>query len=251
MGGGCTAAKERQNAEEAGRRGIINDPAKKAENQGAAHGNRAARKAEIERGEKPQKGNDLREGNLLWEKDGGAKYLLFCGNFCKNGELWFCNSFVFYQSGGFTHKKGRSGEKPAVRLSGDWIRGGRTAAKPMPEQWKPGAAGKSGKANAATAGTRSGKAIGSDSREAGRDAGKRKRVNSARGWTVDKSGKNDKRSGRGTFGWRLHGGKGAAKGRRSGTARDHKQSGKKIENQSAAHGNRTARKAKTKAGGKP
>ena len=98
----------------------------------------------------------------------------------------------------------------------------------MPEQWKPGAEGKSGKANAETAGTRSDKANGSALREAGREAGKTKRVNSAGGWTADKSGKNDKRSGKGgTFGRRLHGGKGAAKGRRSGTARDHKRFGKK------------------------
>ena len=84
-----------------------------------------------------------------------------------------------------------------------------------------------GKANAETAGTRSDKANGSALREAWREAGKTKRVNSASGWTADKSGKNDKRSGRGTFGRRLHGGKGAAKCRRSGTARDHKRSGKK------------------------
>ena len=148
------------------------------------------------------------------EKGGGVKSLLFCGIFCKNGELLLSNSFVFYQSGGFTHKKDRSGKRGLTRSGkggagkwlrfalvlglfcrwGDWMRGGRAAAKPMPEQWKPGAAGKSGKANAATAGSQGGKANGSALREAGREAGKTKRVNSAGGWTADKSGKNDKRS---------------------------------------------------------
>ena len=68
------------------------------------------------------------------------------------------------------------------------MRGGRAAAKPMPEQWKPGAAGKSGqsqcrnsgkpgrcgkegKASAGTAGNRGGKAIGNALRGTGREAG--------------------------------------------------------------------------------
>ena len=130
------------------------------------------------------------------------------------------------------------------------------------------------KANAATAGSRGGKAIGNALRGTGREASKfAKRLDSGQ-----KRKERQEKLGRGAhkmrkrrsrekaplcfgFGYvfvvggigygRLHGGKGAAKGRRSGTARDHKQSGKKIENQSAAHGNRTARKAKTKAGGKP
>ncbi len=131
---------------------------------------------------------------------------------------------------------------------GDWIRAAERRQSQRRNSGKPGRCGKEGKVNAGTAENRGGKAMGSDSREAGREAGKRKRVNSASGWTADKSGKNDKRSGRGTFGWRLHGGKGAAKGRRSGAARDHKRYGKKIENQSAAHGNRAARKAEIERG---
>ena len=126
--------------------------------------------------------------------------------------------------------------------------GGRTAAKERQNAEEAGRRRKAGKANDGTAGSRCGKANGIALREAGREAGKRKRVNSARGWTVDKSGKNDKRSRRGTLGRRLHGGKGAAKGRRSGAARDHKRYGKKIENQSAAHGNRAARKAEIERG---
>ena len=131
---------------------------------------------------------------------------------------------------------------------GDWIRAAERRQSQRRNSGKPGRCGKEGKVNAGTAENRGGKAMGSDSREAGREAGKRKRVNSASGWTADKSGKNDKRSGRGTFGWRLHGGKGAAKCRRSGSVRDHKRYGKKIENQSAAHGNRAARKAEIERG---
>lgn len=47
---------------------------------------------------------------------------------------------------------------------------------------------------------------------------------------------------------RQNGGKGAAKGRRNGTARDHKRFGKKIENQGGTHGNRAARKAEIERG---
>ena len=68
MGGGCTAAKERQKAEEAGRRGIRNDLVKKIENQGGTHGNRVARKAEIERGREITKGGNAQRKGICFGK---------------------------------------------------------------------------------------------------------------------------------------------------------------------------------------
>ena len=60
-------------------------------------------------------------------KGSGAKSLLFCGSFYKNGELLFYNSFIFHQGGEFAHKKGRSGGNGALTRcrksgAGKWLR---------------------------------------------------------------------------------------------------------------------------------